>query len=94
MPEVEPLVAEIHSLLDLLRIDAAMPSQPAVGAAEADPVLGVQLPEDAAVIQVLGHEAERAILCQTGIGMAMDGCVMSELVGRTSTRSGLTPPCH
>jgi hypothetical protein len=87
VPEVESLVAEIHSLLDLLRIDAAMRSQPAVGAAEADPVLGVQLPEDAAVIQVLGHEPERAILCQTGIGMAMDGCVMSELVGRTSTRS-------
>jgi hypothetical protein len=26
--------------------------------------------------------------------MAMYGCVRSGLVGRTSTRSGLTPPCQ
>jgi hypothetical protein len=48
----------------------------------------------AAVLQVFGYQAETALLRQTGIGMAMHGCVRSGLVGRTSTRSGLTPPCQ
>ena len=36
--------------------------QPAVGAAEADPILGGKLPEVAAVHQVLGHQPEAALL--------------------------------
>jgi hypothetical protein len=57
MPEVQPLMAEFHGLLQLLRI--------------VRPPLG-----------------------QAGIGVAMHGAVRSRLVGRTSTRSGLTPLCH
>jgi len=45
-----------------------------------------------AVLQVLGHELESALLRQMGIGMAMHGCERSGLVGRTLTRRGLTPP--
>jgi len=48
-------------------------SQPAVGTAQADPVLGGQLPEASAVLQVLGDKPETALLLQTGIGMAMHG---------------------
>ena len=72
----------------------AVPGQPAVGASEADPVFGGQLPEAAALLEVLGDEPEAALLRQTGIGMAMHGCERPGLVGHTSTRSGLTPPCH
>jgi hypothetical protein len=42
----------------------------------------------------MGRQPETAFLRQTGIGMAMRLCVRSGLVGRTSTRSGLTPPCQ
>ena len=65
-----------------------------VGAAQADAVLGGKLSQAAAVLQVLGDKPEPALLRQTGIGMAMHGRVRSGLVGRTSTRSGLTPPCQ
>jgi len=69
-------------------------AQPAVGASQADSVLGGQLTEAPAALQVLGDEPETALLRQTGIGMAMHGCVRPGLVGRTSTRSSLTPLCH
>ena len=90
VPEVQPLMAEIHGVLQLLRVErpplaasntpsirqrgwtaCAVTSQPAVGAAQADAVLGGQLLEAAAVLQVPGHEPETALLRQTGIGMAM-----------------------
>jgi len=111
--EVEPLVAEIHGVLETLWIErpplgaantptfhqrgwtaCAVTSQPAVGAAQTDAVLGGQFLEAAAVLQVLGHEPETAFLRQTGIGMAMHGCVRPGWMGRSSTRSGLTPLCH
>jgi len=43
------------------------------------------------VLQVLGHEPETALLRQTGIGMAMHGCVKPGWMGRTSTRSASHP---
>jgi hypothetical protein len=46
------------------------------------------------VLQVLDHKPETAPLGQAGIGVAMHGGVRSGLLGRTSTRSGLTPLCH
>ena len=59
-----------------------------------DSFLDAQLTEAATVLQVLGHKAETALLRQTGIGMDTHRCVRPGLVGRTSTRSGLTPPCQ
>jgi hypothetical protein len=53
-------------------------------------VLDGKLSEAAAVLQVLAHEPKAAFLRQTGIEMAMHGCVRPGLVVRTSTRSGLT----
>jgi hypothetical protein len=61
----------------------AVPGQPAVGASEADPVFSGQLPEAAALLEVLGDEPEAALLRQSGIGMAMHGGVRPGLVGRT-----------
>jgi len=132
VPEVQALVTEIHSVLQLLRIErpplgaantptirlpgvnyvggrlsnrrrtirqrgwtaGAVTSQQAIGAAQADSVLGGEFRKAAAVFQVLGHQPEAAPLRQASIGMAMHGCVRSGLVGSTSTRSDLTPPCH
>jgi hypothetical protein len=73
---------------------SSVTSQPAIGAAEADSVLGGQLREAAAFLQILDHQPEAPALCQAGIGVAMHGGVRSGLLGRTSTRSGLTPPCQ
>ena len=70
--------------------DRQVAGQPALGASEADPVFSGQLPEAAALLEVLGDEPEAALLRQTGIGMAMHGCVRHGLAGRTSPRSGLT----
>jgi len=67
-------------------------SQPAVSSAQNDVLLGGRFLEAAAVLQVLGHESETTLLRETGIWMAMHGCVRPGLVGRTSTRSDLTPP--
>jgi hypothetical protein len=94
LPEVAPLVAEIHGVLQLLQIERpplaavntptirqrgwtarAVTSRPAVGAAQADSVLGGELPDAEAVLQVVGYEPEMPLLRQTGIGMAMHGCV-------------------
>ena len=72
----------------------AVPGQPAVGTVEADAVLGRKFHKAPPLLKVLGDQPETALLRQTGIGMAMHGCVRSGLVGRTSTRSGLTPPCQ
>lgn len=65
-----------------------------MGTAETDSVLGRQLSQAATVLQVLVHEPDDGLLLQTGIGMAMHGCVKPGLVGSTSTISGLTPPYH
>ncbi len=48
----------------------------------------------ATVLKVLVDKQEPALLCQLGIGMAMHGCVGAGWMGRTSTRSGLTPLCQ
>jgi len=48
-------------------------SQPGVGAAQTDAVLGGQFLEASAVLQVLGREPETALLRQTDIGMAVHG---------------------
>jgi hypothetical protein len=112
VPEMQALVAEIHGLLQLLRIErpplgaacaasirqrgrtaSAVPGQPAVGAAEADSVLGREPCRTAALLQVLNHKPVPPPLCQAGSVVAMHGCVRSGSMGRTSTRSGLTPPC-
>ena len=55
-------------------------------------MLGGQLPVATYLLQVLGNKAETELLRQTGIGMAMHGCVMPGWMGRTHPRSGLTPP--
>jgi len=39
-------------------------------------------------------EPKPALLRQTGIEMAMHASVRPGWMGRTSTRSGLTPPCQ
>ena len=62
----------------------AVTSQPAIGAAEADSVLGGQLREAAAFLQILDHQPESPALCQAGIGVAMHGGVRSGLLSRTS----------
>jgi hypothetical protein len=67
---------------------------PLVGTAEADPGFCSQFSEGTTVLEVLIDEPEPALLCQPGIGMAMHGCVRSGSMGRTSTRSGLTPSCQ
>jgi hypothetical protein len=72
----------------------AVTGEPAVSTAQADAVLGGEFRKAAAMLQVLGHQPETAPLRHTGIGMAMPECVRSGLMGRTSTRSGLTPPCQ
>jgi hypothetical protein len=66
----------------------------AAGFCEAVPVFGSELGKAAAVLQMLNDKPEKTPLGQAGIGVARHGCVRSRLVGRTSTRSGLTPPCH
>jgi hypothetical protein len=43
---------------------------------------------------MLDHKPVAALLGQAGIELALDGCVRSGLVGRTSTNSCLTAPCH
>lgn len=72
---MQPLVAKLHGLLELLRIErpplcaaldpsvlqrgwtaGAIPGQPAVGPVKTDPVLGGQLGEAAAVLQMLDHK--------------------------------------
>jgi len=58
-------------------------------------VLGSQLLEAVAFfLQMLDHQAESSPLCQVCIGVGMHGCARSGLLGRTSTRSGLTLPCQ
>jgi hypothetical protein len=39
------------------------------------------------------HQSEATLLRQTGIGVAMHGCIKPGLLGRTLTCSGLRPPC-
>lgn len=63
-------------------------SKPAVGAAETGPVFSGQTQKTPALFQVLDHKS------QTEIRVAKHGYVRSGLVGRTSTRSGLTPLGH
>jgi hypothetical protein len=46
------------------------------------------------MLQVLGRQPETALLRETCIGIAIHEIVRSWLVGRTSTRSGLTPTCQ
>ena len=76
----------------------AVPGDPVahlpLGEAEADPVFSGQLGKAAALLRVLDDKPEPAPLGPAGIGVAMHGSVRSELVSRTSTRSGLTSPCH
>ncbi len=83
--------ASIHKRCWTARVVAG---RRAVGAADADSVLGGHLSKAAAVLQVLGHHPETPLLRQKGIGEAMQECVSSGLEGRTSTQSDLTPPCQ
>jgi hypothetical protein len=45
------------------------------------------------VMEVLIDEPEPTLLCQPGIGVTLYGSVR-RLMGRSSTRSGLTPSCQ
>lgn len=67
------------------------PGQPLVGATQADPSVSSEFCQGEALIEGLADQSQAAPLGQAGIGMAMHGGVRSGLVGRTSTRSGLTP---
>ncbi len=68
-----------------------VPGQPAVSARETHRFWVTSSARLRPCSQVLGHETEKAVLRQTGIRRTMYLCVMSRLVNRTSTRSGLTP---
>ena len=108
--QMQPLVTEIHGLLQLLRIECpalvvpntpsirkcrwtacAEPRQPLERTAQADPGLRSKDFERDAIIKMPADQAFPTPLSQAGIRMAMHGGVRSGLVGRTSTRSGLTP---
>ena len=65
--------------------------QPLVGATRADPRASSESRQGKALIEVLVDQTQAAQRRQAGIGVAMHGGVRSGLVGRTSTRSGLTP---
>ena len=69
-------------------------SQQAIGAADADSVFGGQLREAAALLQMLDHQPEAPTMYQAGIGVDAHGGVRPGLLGNTSTRRGLTPPCQ
>jgi len=61
---------------------------------ETDLRFSYQLSQGVLVVQVLISKPQQAFLCHSSILMALYGCVSSGPMGRTSTRSDLTPPCQ